>query len=299
MRYHPTLSQSPFIIYGQQNESLGEAPKLALGMTGFVAKSPNPQTVLDAMHVFCHTGEQGTVLIVDDDPEARAAHQQLIGQGLPGCRIITAENGEQALAWLESEVPSLVLLDLVMPGLSGFDVLDQMRADARLQQVPVVVLSSKLLSLEDVKRLEQHSSVVLQSKGIWSQEEAAAALNRSLFGIDSLPPQTSALVKRAVAYLHQNYSRPLTRWEIAAAVGVSEDYLTRVFNRELELSPWDYLNRYRVLQARTMLRSTARSIAEIAHMVGFKDQAYFSRVFSRITGTTAVEYRNKGGNRQV
>ncbi|HWR64810.1 MAG TPA: transposase [Bellilinea sp.] len=122
---------------------------------------------------------------------------------------------------------------------------------------------------------------------------------RPLFGSDNLPPQTSALVKRAVAYLHQNYTRPLTRWEIAAAVGVSEDYLTRVFNRELEISPWDYLNRYRILQAKALLRSTSRSITEIAHQVGFKDQAYFSRVFSRITGMTAVEYRNKSGNRQV
>jgi len=299
LRYHPSLSQAPFILYGQLSEGDAEAPTLALGMTGFVAKSPNPQTVLDAMHVFCPADVQGKILIVDDDAEAREAHHQMIEKGLPGCQIISAENGEQAIAWMAGEIPSLVLLDLVMPGISGFDVLDQMRADSRLQQVPVVVLSSKLLSLDDVKRLEKHASVTLQSKGIWSQEEAAAALNRSMFGNDSLPPQTSALVKRAVAYLHQNYSHPLTRWEIAEAVGVSEDYLTRVFNRELEISPWDYLNRYRVLQARVLLRNTSRSIAEIAHLVGFKDQAYFSRVFSRLTGATAVEYRNKSANRQV
>jgi len=299
LRYHPGLSLAPFILYGQLSVAESESPRLALGMTGFVAKSPTPQTVLDAMHVFCPAGGEGLILIVDDDPQTLAAHQQMAEQGLPGCRTFTAENGEQAIAWMTQEIPTLVLLDLVMPGLSGFDVLDQMRADPRLHHVPVVVLSSKLLSLEDVKRLEQHASVILQSKGIWTQEEAAAALNRSLFGSESLPLQTSALVKRAVAYLHQNYTRPLTRWEIAGAVGVSEDYLTRVFNRELEISPWDYLNRYRILQAKALLRSTSRSIAEIAHQVGYKDQAYFSRVFSRITGASAIDYRIKSGNRQV
>ena len=98
-------------------------------------------------------------------PQVRAAHQTLVEQGLPGCAIRVAENGENALALMENEVPALVLLDLVMPGLGGADVLDRMRADPRLRQVPVVVLSSKLLSLEDVKRLEHHARVTLQSKG--------------------------------------------------------------------------------------------------------------------------------------
>ncbi len=129
----------------------------------------------------------GMILIVDDDPEVRAAHQALVEAGLPGCAVRTAENGESALALMENEVPALVLLDLVMPGLSGADVLDRMRADPRLRQVPVVILSSKLLSLEDVKRLEHHARVILQSKGIWSEKEAIAALNRALFGTETLP----------------------------------------------------------------------------------------------------------------
>ncbi|RPH59343.1 MAG: AraC family transcriptional regulator, partial [Chloroflexi bacterium] len=103
----------------------------------------------------------------------------------------------------------------------------------------------------------------------------------------------SALVKRAVAYLHQNYTRPLARWEIAEVVGVSEDYLTRVFNRELGLSPWDYLNRYRVLQAQNLLKTTSHSIGAIAKQVGFSDGAYFSRVFSKITGLSPQGYRGR------
>ena len=78
----------------------------------------------------------------------------------------------------------------------------------------------------------------------------------------------------------------------AETIGVSEDYLTRVFNRELEISPWDYLSRYRILQAQALLKNTAGSIAEIAHQVGFKDQAYFSRVFSKQVGVSPNEFKN-------
>jgi signal transduction histidine kinase/DNA-binding LacI/PurR family transcriptional regulator/AraC-like DNA-binding protein/CheY-like chemotaxis protein len=287
LRNHPIANLAPVIIYGHPPETGSPG----LGPTGFVAKSPNPQTLLDALNVLCPAEPTATILIVDDDSEIRAAHQKLVEQGLPGCQVRLAESGEVALQWMENEVPTLVLLDLVMPGLGGADVLDHMRANPRLRSVPVVILSSKLLSLDDIKRLEHHAHVTLQSKGIWSDTEIISALNRALFGAENLPAHTSALVKRAVVYLHQNYSRPLTRWEIAASVGVSEDYLTRVFNRELDISPWDYLNRYRILQAQALLQNTQRSIADIAHLVGFKDQAYFSRVFSKQVGISPRSFR--------
>ncbi len=292
LRRHPSASQSPFILYGQNVGSDPSGPGLEVGLTGFVLKSPGQQSLLETIDALCPQNLSGTIFIVDDDPEVRRVHQALVEQGLPSCKVRLAQDGESALALMEGEIPALVLLDLVMPGLSGADVLDQMRSDPRLRQVPVVILSSKLLSLEDVKRLEHHAHVTLQSKGVWSEAETIAALNRALFGSEVLPAHTSALVKRAVAYLHQNYARPLSRWEIAEAVGVSEDYLTRIFNRELQISPWDYLNRYRILQAQALLRSSTRSIAEIAHLAGFKDQAYFSRVFSKQTGISPQAYRD-------
>jgi transcriptional regulator GlxA family with amidase domain len=131
----------------------------------------------------------------------------------------------------------------------------------------------------------------LQSKGIWSKEETVNALNRAVVGADTLPAHTSAFVKQAIVHMHQNYPRPISRWEIAEAVGVSEDYLSRVFNQELKISPWDYLNRYRVLQSKNLLLNTTQSIGAIANQVGFKDQAYFSRVFHKVTGMSPQAFR--------
>lgn len=291
LRRHPQARQAPFILYGQGG---GEAA--ALGLTSFVVKAANRQSLLAAIEALSPPAGGGIVLIVDDEPQVRAELQVLAAACLPDCRVLPAADGETALALMEQEPPMLVLLDLAMPGLGGADVLDRMRADPRLRAVPVVVLSSKSLSQEDVRRLERHARVVFQSKGVWTEAEASAALHRALFGADHLPAHTGALVKRALAYLQQNYSRPLARWEIAAAVGVSEDYLTRVFNRELGISPWDYLTRYRVLHAKELLRTSQLSIGAVARAAGFKDQAYFSRVFSRHTGLSPQAYRaNEAG----
>jgi YesN/AraC family two-component response regulator len=181
----------------------------------------------------------------------------------------------------------------MMPEMDGFDVLDWMRANDRTRRVPVLILSGRVLTDDDVKRLERHALVTLQSKGILSRDEIVASLHQVLFGREALPQQTSALVKQAVAYFHQNYARPFLRWEIADAIGVSEDYLSRVFRQELGLSPWEYLNRYRILQAKERLRHTNEDIGTVARQVGFKDPAYFSRVFRKVTGLSPTEYRQQ------
>lgn len=291
--HHPTVGMAPFILYGRQPEGGVGDPDLNPGMTGFVVKSPQPQTLLDALNTLCQAQAGGSILIVDDDPQVRQNHRVLVEEGFPGCSIRLAENGESALRQMLDEVPALVLLDLAMPGLSGADVLDQMRSDPRLRQVPVIVLSNKPLSMDDVRRLEGHTRVTLQNKDIWTESESLEAIERALSGDGVLPTQTSALVKRTLYYLHQNYARPLTRWQIAESIGISEDYLTRLFNRELGISPWDYLNRYRILKARKLLTTTTESIGVIARQVGFTDQSYFSRVFRKVVGISPQEYQNQ------
>ena len=81
-------------------------------------------------------------------------------------------------------------------------------------------------------------------------------------------------------------------------MGVSEDYLSRVFNRELNISPWDYLNRFRVLQSKHLLLHSTDTIGVIARQVGFKDQAYFSRVFRKVTGLSPQGFRESNNKPQ-
>jgi len=266
-------------------------------MTDFVVKPVNKRTLMEVINDVCPPAlrDAGPILIVDDDPQILDSYREVVVQGCPGYPVQTAADGTAALARMREEAPSLVILDLMMPEMDGFDVLDWMRANDQTRRVPVLVLSSRVITLDDVKRLEQHALVTLQSKGILSTDEMVASLHRALFGTDLLPRHTSALVKQAVAYFHQNYDRPLARWEIAAAIGVSEDYLSRIFHHELDISPWEYLNRYRILQAIERLRHTTDSVAAVARQAGFKDAAYFSRVFHKVTGLSPTEYRDQEG----
>ncbi|MBK8905821.1 MAG: substrate-binding domain-containing protein [Anaerolineaceae bacterium] len=288
---HPQLYQIPFVLY--QQELLAEA---AAGLTSLVVKPASTQALWAAIQPTAPEAVTGSVLIVDDDPRARQLTQAAVGQGLPGFVVRTAVNGAEGWLAMQADPPDLVILDLMMPEMDGFAVLERMRADERTRHIPVVILSSRQLSLADVKRLEQYSAVTLRSKDVSTPEEIAASVHQALFGDESLPVHTSALIKQAVAYLHQNYGRALTRTAIADELGLSEDYFSRTFSQELGISPWDYLNRYRVAQAKQLLQTTADSVQVIARRVGITDPAYFSRVFRRIVGESPSTYRQKYGS---
>jgi len=290
LRNHPQLSQAPFILYGREG---GRETRLGVGMTNFVAKPTDGDTLMEAIDAVCPSEGLGPILIVDDDPQILNLYRRVVEDECPGYSIHTASNGAEAVSLMREQVPSLVILDLMMPEVNGFDVLDWMRKVDQTRQVPVLVLSSRLLSFDDVKRIEQHAHVTLQSKEVLSTDETAVALSRVMFDADALPQQTSALVKRAVAYFHQNYEHALSRVQIAEAIGVSEDYFSRIFRQEMHISPWEYLNRYRVLKAKELLRRTSYAVKIVARRVGFKSSSYFSRVFRSVTGTSPSAYREE------
>jgi signal transduction histidine kinase/DNA-binding LacI/PurR family transcriptional regulator/AraC-like DNA-binding protein/DNA-binding response OmpR family regulator len=286
VRKLPRLARLPFILYG--HEAIPDST-ISTGVVSVVVG----KTLSDAVSNLHPTSGSGPILIVEDDPLIREQHRRFVEKELTGYLIRTAEDGAMALEVMLTETPTLVILDLNMPKIDGFEVLDWMRANQRLRQVPVVILTNRSLTLEDVERLEHHARVNVQNKGILNDDETGSLLNQILTDSATLPAYTSALVKRTVAYFQQDYSRPLSRKEVAQVIGLSENYLSQIFRQELGISPWEYLNRYRIKQARELLAHTDESISSIAMEVGFEDPSYFGRVFHKITGLSPREYREK------
>lgn len=86
-----------------------------------------------------HAGE-GTILVVDDDAEIRATLRAVLEQ--EGYDVLSAENGEQALVQVRRSHPDLMLLDLMMPVLSGWEVLEALEESGELGSIPIVVVSA-------------------------------------------------------------------------------------------------------------------------------------------------------------
>jgi AraC-like DNA-binding protein len=230
------------------------------------------------------------ILIVDDDTRTLEMYARILQTQSVPYRVLRAHNGQEALTLIQQDRPDLVLLDLMMPGLDGFGVMEAMQENEATRDIPVIVLTGQVLTEKQMARLNRRVATVLE-KGLFSAEETLSHVEAVLARHRKLGGEAQRLVRRAMAYLHEHYAEPISREDLARHVGMSDDYLTACFRRELGMTPVTYLNRYRINLARALLTTTDRSVTEIALAVGFSDSGYFSRVFRREVGVSPDTFR--------
>ncbi len=291
LKRHPATAHLPVFMYAlDPGDDRG-----ALLELDYLLKPLDPERLAHALERQRAWDDQPpcdrTILLVDDDPETLALHTRLIRQQLAECRVLEARNGREALALMNQIRPNLVLLDLMMPELDGFGVLEAMRAHDSMVDVPVVVLTSRTLTEDDIARLNAGVAAIL-SKGLFSSDEILRHIESALVHHHKLGSATQLLVRRAVAFIHVHHAESITRDQIAAHIGVSADHLTACFRQEMGVTPIAYLNRYRISRARTLLEESMRSVTDVALDVGFTDLANFSRAFHREVGMTPNAYRH-------
>jgi signal transduction histidine kinase/ABC-type sugar transport system substrate-binding protein/AraC-like DNA-binding protein len=125
-------------------------------------------------------------------------------------------------------------------------------------------------------------------------DSLAGADRIAIYGPRStLPDQAAAqLCKKVRDYVAVHFATILTREQIAAALGVSPSYVSRVFRRCTGMALWDYVNGFRVARARDLLEHSDMTVTEVAFAVGYNDPAYFSRIFSKTTGKSPRDFRS-------
>ena len=104
---------------------------------------------------------------------------------------------------------------------------------------------------------------------------------------------SSAIIKKAVAYIHANYTDQLTLKSIADEIHVSNTYLSALFHREMGISAIDYLTNLRLEHSSELLHDASLSIADVSASSGFTSQSYFTKLFKEKYGMTPNAYRKK------
>ncbi len=156
-----------------------------------------------------------------------------------------------------------------------------------------IIICSDYIKAQFIQEISTIPNILFVNSCILESDEFAMRVRAILGGSELLAPLTGQIVKKAQLYLCQHSTLPISRWQVADEVHTSEDYLTRIFKKELGLSPWEYLNRYRIWLAENLLRNTGMSVNEVANETGFQDQAYFCRVFKKIKGYSPVKVKKR------
>ena len=110
-----------------------------------------------------------TILLVEDSEPAIIQMKDLLEE--VGYKIIVANNGEEALSTISNFIPDAIILDLMMPGIDGFELLNRLRANEKTSLIPVLILSAKHITKDDLKLLKQNNVHQLIQKGDINKEE--------------------------------------------------------------------------------------------------------------------------------
>jgi CheY-like chemotaxis protein len=145
------------VISVVDNPELG----MALGALDYFVKPVAAQDLIARLNMFNFQGSSQThVLVVDDE----AANREWLSGILEpaGFKVIEAAGGAEAIELVKSRKPDLVLLDLMMPKVTGFDVVTAMRSDAETRLIPIMVLTAKDLTTADKLHLNGQVSTILK-----------------------------------------------------------------------------------------------------------------------------------------
>jgi signal transduction histidine kinase/CheY-like chemotaxis protein len=160
LKSDPDLKEIPVVIHTVVDN---KALAVSLGAESYLVKPVQAETIISVIRM--HTGtDGGEILVVDDNEDFTDFLRNLLEKSR--FTIYTAKNGIEAIDQLHKIIPRLVFLDLLMPEMDGFEVVEKMYEDEKLKEVPVVVLTAKEVTEDDRARLNLKIKDVVQKEGL-------------------------------------------------------------------------------------------------------------------------------------
>ncbi len=151
------LMQIPVVIWSMTSD---RQRGFTLGASEFLMKPVQRDQMIMVMDKYVHNRKDHEVLVIEDDSSASELVARLLR--MEGYSVTLAPNGLAALSYISKKMPALVLLDLMMPDMDGFEFIDELKKLDVWNEVPVVVLTSKAISDEDRGRLNGYVKSIIQ-----------------------------------------------------------------------------------------------------------------------------------------
>ena len=260
--------------------------------------------------------DKPTLLVIDDNRDIRALISGQMGEEY---NVLTASDGMQGLKMATKYVPDVILCDVMMPGLNGFECVKCLKEEVSTSHIPVLMLTACSLDEQRVAGYE-HGADAYMSKPFNLDVLTARCRNlllnrkriRELYGKGGAEPRKEkAPVKKAsqgsrrpndvesefytrfVELVQERLADPdLQVSEVAAQMGLGQSQFTRKIKALTNYTPVELIRSLRLQKAKTMLLSTEKTVGEIAYAVGFTSLAYFSKCYKEAFGCSPTDTRD-------
>lgn len=249
-----------------------------------------------------------TVLVADDD---RDVLQYLVQELRQNFQVLSATNGQEALELLGQETVSLILSDVLMPKVNGFELCEKVKSDIAFSHIPVILLTAlgedrqrmyglakgadayimkpfniELVKLRIVNLLEERDRLrEALRKASETTDPIGSVAIRETESMDDL------FMKKFIQMIEENYANPDFNIEKGSEkLGLSRVHLYRKVKELSGITPIEFLRNYRLKCAAEMLRQRSATISEVAYATGFGSPAYFSKCFKAVYHITPTEF---------
>ena len=249
-----------------------------------------------------------TILITEDDDEVRCFLERELS---PHFKTRTAANGKEALRVLEEEEISLVVSDVMMPEMNGFELCRMIKSQLPFSHIPVILLTAltderqRIFGItggaDDYIQKPFHTDYV-KIKIIHLLQERRKLRERLLEKLrdnklllsepEKVESIDDAFLRKFAEQIEAVYADPEYNVEkLSETLGLSRGHLHRKIKELTGTAPVEFLRTYRLNKATQLLRQNAYTVSEVAYRTGFSSPAYFSKCFKAVYGVTPTEYQ--------
>ncbi len=249
-----------------------------------------------------------TILITEDDDEVRGFLERELSLHF---KIRTAANGKDALRVLEEEEISLVVSDVMMPEMNGFELCRTIKSQLPFSHIPVILLTAltderqRIFGItggaDDYIQKPFHTDYV-KIKIIHLLQERRKLRERLLEKLrdnklllsepEKVESIDDAFLRKFAEQIEAVYADPEYNVEkLSETLGLSRGHLHRKIKELTGTAPVEFLRSYRLNKATQLLRQNAYTVSEVAYRTGFSSPAYFSKCFKAVYGVTPTEYQ--------
>jgi ligand-binding sensor domain-containing protein/signal transduction histidine kinase/CheY-like chemotaxis protein/AraC-like DNA-binding protein len=223
--------------------------------------------------------------------------------------VFTANNGDEALKVIRKENPDVVVSDVMMPIMDGFELCNRIKSDIEISHIPVVLLTARSTEEDQTEGLENGADIYL-CKPFNSNILKAHLFNlmnhksvlRKRFehelGINvselTYSNKDEEFIKKAIQIVHDNMADPV--FSVAVFIekmGVSKTLLHTKLKETLGKSALEFILSIRMKEASRLLKSNQYTISEVSDLVGFNDASYFSKSFKKYFNHSPREHNKR------
>lgn len=249
-----------------------------------------------------------SVLVVDDNPDLTDFLKKSLGEYFK--RVIIASDGVEALQLTKSHVPDIIVSDVMMPRMNGYELCKNIKEDITISHIPIVLLTArddKQSQLSGYKNgadayLTKPFEVEMLMEIIRNRLKNRESIKKRYLNTGLVPaPEESTFSQADETFLlklnkiiQENLDNSnLDVTLICKEIGMSRASLYNKLKALTDMGANDYINKFRMEKAITLITHTDMSFTEITEKIGFTTSRYFSTAFKQYTGETPTQYKER------